>query len=78
MPKAVFTSKVNSFQVAHTVTKYLGYFCKQICRHQYQRTLTIGGSITVQLTFSLTGLDSAKQLKLMLIHHKQSSIIKTK
>ena len=39
----------------------------------WQRTLTIWGSITVQLTSCLTGLDSTKQVKLMLIKHKQSS-----
>ena len=38
-----------------------------------QRTLTIGGSITVWLTSCLTGLDLTKQVKLLLIEHKQSS-----
>ena len=40
-------------------------------RQIIQRTLAIGGSITVQLTSSLTGLDLRKQVKLMLIQHKQ-------
>ena len=32
-----------------------------------QRTLTIGGSITVQLTSYLSGLDLTKQVKLVFI-----------
>ena len=43
-----------------------------------QRTLTIAGSITVQLTSCLTGLDSTKQVKLMVNQQKQSSLIQTK
>ena len=38
-----------------------------------QRTLTIGGSITVLLTSCLTGLDLTQQVKLLLIKFKQSS-----
>ena len=38
-----------------------------------QRTLTIGGSITVWLTSYLTGVESTKQVKLILIQQKQSS-----
>ena len=38
---------------------------------QSQRTLVIGGSITVRLTSFLTGLNSTKQVQLMLIQHKQ-------
>ena len=41
-------------------------------------TLTIGGSISVLLTSCLTGLDSTKQVNLLLIQHKQSSWIQTK
>ena len=37
-----------------------------------QRTLTIGGNIIVRLTSCLTGLDLTKEVKLMLIKHKQS------
>ena len=37
-----------------------------------------GGSITVQLTSCLTGLDSTKQVKLILIQLKQSGWIQTK
>ena len=36
-----------------------------------QRTLTIGGCITVRLTSCLTGLNSTNQVKLLLIQHKQ-------
>ena len=43
-----------------------------------QRTLTIGGSITVRLTSCLTGVDWTKQVKVMLIQHKQSSRTQTK
>ena len=43
-----------------------------------QRTLTIEGSISVQLTSCLTGLELTKQVKLLLIQHKQSSWIQTK
>ena len=42
-----------------------------------QRALTIEGSITVWLASCLTGLDLAKQVKLLFIHHKQSSRIQT-
>ena len=35
-----------------------------------QRTLTIGGSLTVQLTSCLTGSDLTKQVKLWLIQYK--------
>ena len=47
--------------------------------HTRQRTLTyfIKGSINVQLTYCLTGLDATKQVYLLLIQHKQSSLIKT-
>ena len=38
-----------------------------------QRTLTIGGSISVQLTSCLTGLDSTKKVNLLPIQHEQSS-----
>ena len=38
-----------------------------------QRTLTIEGSITVRLTSCLNGLNSTKQVKLMLIKHTQNS-----
>ena len=38
-----------------------------------QRTLTIGGSINVQLTSCLTGLDLTKQGMLMLIQQKQAA-----
>ena len=38
-----------------------------------QRTLTVGGSITVQLTSCFTSLESTKQVKMLLIQHKQSS-----
>ena len=34
----------------------------------HQRTLTIGGSITVRLTYCLTGLELAKQVKLFFVH----------
>ena len=34
---------------------------------------TIGGSMTVWLTSCITGLDQTKQVKLMLIQHKQNS-----
>ena len=45
-----------------------------------QRTLTyfIRGNITVQLTSCLTGLDSTKQVNMLLIQHKQSSWFQTK
>ena len=39
-------------------------------RWSNQRILTIGGSITVQLTSCLTGLDLTKQVKLELIQFK--------
>ena len=42
-----------------------------------QRTLTMAGSITLWLTPCLTGLHWTKQLKLLLIQHKQSSWIQT-
>ena len=38
-----------------------------------QRTLTIWESINVQLTSCLTGLDSTKHIKLMLIQHKKAA-----
>jgi len=38
-----------------------------------QRTLTIGGSITVWLTSCLTGLDLTKQVNKLLNLHKKSS-----
>ena len=38
-----------------------------------QRTLVLGGSITVWLTSGLSGLDLTKKVKLMFIKHKQSS-----
>ena len=38
-----------------------------------QRTLIIGGSISVWLTSCLTDLDSTKQANQLLIRHKQSS-----
>ena len=38
-----------------------------------QRTLTIGGSITVWLNSFLTGLDLTQQVKLLFIQHKQNS-----
>ena len=43
------------------------------------RTLTyfVRGSITVQLTSCLIGLDLAKQVSMLLIQHKQSSWIQT-
>ena len=37
-----------------------------------QRTLTIGGSITVSLTSCLTGLDLTIQVNLLFIQHKES------
>ena len=37
------------------------------------RILTIGGSITVQLTSCLTGLDLTNQAKMLFIQQKQSS-----
>ena len=45
-----------------------------------QRTLAyfLRGSITVQLTSCLTGLDSTKQVDILLIQHKRSSWIQTK
>ena len=43
-----------------------------------QNPYTLGESITVQLTTCLTGLDSIKTVKLMLIQHKQCSLIQTK
>ena len=43
-----------------------------------QRTITKGGSNTVQLTYSLTCLDSTKHAKPMLNQHNQSSWIQTK
>ena len=51
-----------------------------VCFHRFvlQRTLTIGGSITVQMTTCLTGLDLTKQVKLLFIQHKQRSLIQTK
>ena len=33
------------------------------------------GGITVRLTSCLTSLDSTKQVKVLLIHHKQSSVL---
>ena len=39
----------------------------------HQRALRIGRSITVWLTSCLTGFDLTKQVKLMLMQHKQSS-----
>ena len=42
-----------------------------------QRPLTIWGSITVQLTSCLTGLDSTKKVNMFLIQHKQSDWIQT-
>ena len=38
-----------------------------------QRTLTIGGSITVRTTSCLTGLDLTRQVKLFFIQHEQSA-----
>ena len=41
---------------------------------------SLGGgevSLTERLTFCLTGLDSAKQLHMLLIKHKQSTCIQT-
>ena len=46
--------------------------------HAVNREHTIGGNITVQLTYCLIGLDLTKQVKLFLIQHKQSSRIHTK
>ena len=43
-----------------------------------QRKLAIVGSITVHLTSCLTGLDSTKQVKFLIIKHKKSSLIQTK
>ena len=42
-------------------------------RWSSQRILTIGGSITVQLTSCLTGLDLTKQVKLELIQFKPNT-----
>ena len=41
-------------------------------RDRKQRTLNIGGSITVWLTFCLTGLDLTKPVKQLLIQHRKS------
>ena len=41
--------------------------------HSHQRTLTIGGNITVQLTYCLTSLDLTKHVELLLIQHKKIS-----
>ena len=47
---------------------------------EVSRTLTyfVKGSITVSLTSCLTGLDSTKQVNMLLIQHQQSSWIQTK
>ena len=42
-------------------------------KHHSQRILTIRGSIIVQLTSCLTGLDLTKQVNLFLIQHKESA-----
>ena len=52
--------------------------CHCIVKNFGQRTLTMGGSITVWPTSCLTGLDLTKQVNLLLIQHKQSSCIQTK
>ena len=46
----------------------------------WQRTLAhfVSGSITVQLTSCLAGLDSTKQVNMLLIQQKQISRIQTK
>ena len=43
-----------------------------------QKALTIGRSITVRLTYCLTGLDLTEQVKLLFIQHKQSRWIQAK
>ena len=52
-----------------------------ILKHQRAhklRTLTKGGSFTVQLYSCLTGLYLTKQVKLLFIQHKQSSCMQLK
>ena len=48
---------------------------RNIKRRLGQRTYTyiVRGSIIVQMTSCLTGVDMAEQVKLLLIKHKQSS-----
>ena len=67
-----FWGKIGNFLIHHLVTLLL-VSLKALLRSQVairllvQRTLTIGGSITVWLTSCLTGLDLTKQVKLFLI-----------
>ena len=50
---------------------------RQIGLHLKPENTAHGGSITVWLTSSLTGLDLTKQVKLLLLQRMQSSRIQT-
>ena len=76
------------FQIPKRYQNIWGIFVRKLLKFKkYPNLVTLdpiyidrycwGGSITVRLTSCLTGLDLTKQVKLMLIHHKQSNRIQT-
>ena len=57
------------------VITYCCVLSSTLARSIIQRTLTLGGSVTVQLTSCLTGYYMTKRVNMLLIKHNQSSWI---
>ena len=61
--------------MSKTINKIKGIYFDQVSSAQKILAYFFRGSITVQLTFCMTVLDSSKQVNLLSIQHKQSCVI---